>query len=323
MDFCNKGDYVVYRDGKRKIFGSIRHVDDKERVYKILPEKLRGSDNEERFEVGFDDIIAYLGPNPEFGSVYGQKTEVLIDEYESKTWGRIEIYRSINEEEMDAINTGLKAAVKLMKEHGVARWLPINSLEIRNPRGKWAGLYRKSKDEQSIVYMPKHIEAAETCDLMLHEGGHGFWFNNVPAKVRARWVELYRDMVELHNYTHDEVLAVCQAFAESDGSCDDFASSLEDNNEQIIFGEFLAYVKNTHLLDVEDLDYLKLIEADLTNLFPDEGIVLTDQIGLPTEYSGVNTRELFAESFRIYVGGGKLPERLKKAMEKTIQLQVG
>lgn len=314
-----KGDYIVAKTGRKKFFGLVKNVNDTEKELSVVIVKDIGTEKEEKIPVMFEDVLAWLGNKPLYGSVYGQKVELLKEELETKHWGTVSVYRELDDIQRDSIQTGFRAAHKLIKD-AAATAKALDFISLRMPRGKYAGMYKKVGDEHGFDLFPKDefLTSASFCDLLLHEHGHTVWYTRVPKKLKGSWVKLYHSLLVKRDISSKTALGVWEEFSLHEGTVQEFLSEREEVDVYIM-NDYLSYVYDKNKLDEEDLNSFKENGGDLLSLVPDTGLVFSEQEGLPTDYAGVNTREFFAESFRLYLGGGALDKRVQKAMKKTLE----
>ena len=99
----------------------------------------------------------------------------------------------------------------------------------------------------------------------------------------------------------------------------DFKSTLAEE-EALAYKWILRTIQSVHGLSVKELDFL--FEAgmldDIKKLWPVRTIPRKELEPIVSEYATKNYKELFAETFAFYFTKKKLPEPLKRLLEKSM-----
>jgi hypothetical protein len=279
-------------------------------------------------------IIANLGPKPVPGTAYGLRVEPWRKTRVHDFWGDVHVFRSMPKEESKALKLALDSQAEFFTRKGLGFFAPLN-VEIRPPRGKYAGTYQytgKEDVKDTLTLSPKSfgeptkqqevVKARKWIEyLICHEGAHGVWYRGCSNKIKARWIKAYHSTHILSSTSVSEVIKLGKSFVKAGVAIPDFRSDL-DEDQQNLFDACVSWIKDYHslnskhlrvLIDTHDFDAIK-------KLWPQENILDSDfEIPLG-EYASTNPEEFFAEAFSLYFATGmKIPRNIEKLLLKTTQ----
>ena len=313
-------DYVIVQENNKRNLIKITGAKKDGKTFYGVHERKRIHDNPEEIEIQIEDIVANLGKEPVYGSVYGCSTEIYRNKKKLDGWGHVYFYRKMEKEELKELRNSMAAVHKEMQELGLE--LHPFDTEIRESRGKWAGFYKyrpKKVDGVStdlICLKPKTFDNLKP--LLYHELGHSVWYRRLTPDVQARWILNYHKALELQTVSKKEIDDLVGDFVESRLMCKEFKNTLGERQE-MIFEQCLDFVDGTHLLNSHHLDTLIASEHDISGYFNIDDVKLTDMRLILTEYAQVSPEEFFAEAFSLHMSGSILPKSLRELMEKTIK----
>lgn len=318
-----KGKYVVYRHGERGFrWGRVSGSDDKQMWG--VNERGLPYETDSNFEVPLKDLVSVLGRNPVFGTSYGQKIEPFLKTIEVDGWGQLHLFVKLQDEDRDALKTGLKKALSKLKYHGLTGFLPVD-IEVRNPRGRWAGMYQfQPKEERDTILL--HPKAWQNVPLLLlHEAAHGVWFRLMGKKAKSKWIELYHHYVKVKDCDSRVVRELRTNFCGQDvEGIKDFRGQLEEDVVPV-FDACIEHIQTHHSLNVKALDML-ILSGDgkfVSNLWPTSQVLHTDYEYPVSEYAATKPEEFFAEAVSMYLTGTKFPSRISSLIENTLRQVAG
>lgn len=322
-----KDQYVVYRSGEKTCsWGLVTHTDGKN--VSGIDEKglpyVEGSDH--MFEVPVKDVVAVLGKKPRFGNAYGCKIEPFLKTVEHGHWGSLHFFIRMADADKEKLKTSLNTVAKKLQRNGLSGFMPID-IEIRNPMGRWAGSYKFFPKEGERDTMKLHPKTWDQPDYLLyHEAGHGVWFRLMSKKAKAAWIELYHAYVKVAECNPRTVRTLKTDFCKQDTErVQDFRGQL-DENDALVFDACIDHITSTHSLSVDHLNTLILSGrgAIVGSLWPTIQVLHTDYEYPISDYASTRPEEFFAEAFAYhFTGTQKLPDRIAKLLEKTLQRVAG
>ena len=321
-----KDDYVVAEDsGKPKL---VRVISNRNGAIKG---KHEFKDQEVDIEVDVSDVKANLGPNPQIGSVYGVKTERLLDVTETKPISVIEWYFNSTDEAKQHVHDGILAGAKLLKKHDLHRLLKIVKGKVtfntaKRLQGKTViGTYQcrgGTQDNPDVLTVKYHPDIVKTIPyLICHEAGHGIWARLMPTHIKVRWMREFWQRSEIKEIEADTVAeAIKLAVKER-------SIWVTDADLQYPLDIALANVEAATGLRKQDI-YL-LLQHDLPLAKAVLGPWRTypsfdaERDVLVTDYANTNVEEFWCESLASYCTGLSLPEYLHELMDDTLAAVAG
>jgi hypothetical protein len=262
-----------------------------------------------------NNIIANLGPTPKPGNAYGCKIEPWVKNIITKGYGDIQQFLPLDAPFEARLLKRLFKMKTTLKEFGVSG-LQFK-LELREPKGKYAGWYKSGKGDHVMALMPQQGWESEEIDYVIaHEYGHAWWYQRMGEKRRLRWIRKYYELVQVQEAFDKELKQMLEDL-QSAGDVKSFQKDLDEETKET-FKSVLQYLKRVHKITPLHLNLLVLNQDDFSSIWP-----ATTQIGKPkahlTEYATVSPEELFAEAFAFHVTGKKIPKDLVVLMEKSLK----
>jgi len=282
-----------------------------------LVEKTRLKDDPEYITVQKEDVVVNLGLNPPMGTVYGNSVEPYYGSKESD-WGSIHFFRDFDKKEKTLMKKALSTCYSDLEKRALTAFLPIN-IEIRHPKGNYAGMYRYTSKENVrdlMVLRPAGFDDTYLREIIYHESAHGIWYVMVPKKLKARWIKSYQDYVVLSKATVKQMRDIGKELEQA-GSIKDFRTGLSEE-EDTLLSACLGFVYDTYFLTKDNLDVLLSCSQSIKEYWPRQPMDLPDIETPIGEYAGKNVEEFFAEAFRIHLIGKGLPSHLEKLIKTTL-----
>lgn len=314
----NRDDYIAVIVGKKPAL-CFAHNPQRSSAYLV---STLDTDEPQVVEYSNETLLANFGPKPKFGKAYGFDIEPKLGEFDSEI-GHVNLYRELNDAERKAVTSAIRVVHKRFAQKGVADIFPITEINIRNPKGKWAGSYKVVfKDgvhKDTVQLHPKIIEDAKyNLYIFAHEAGHAIWYRKLNDKYRALWLELYNAGVKVDHAKKQQMGELYKSLLDSQLSVREFMKDVEEDDAKL-FREALSYLKKYHKLTPEDVNLLLNNNSRvLGEIWPQYGT--TADIGsLVSEYACVSPSELFAESCAFYFSGKILPKSVKSLLDKTLK----
>ena len=272
-----------------------------------------------------EKVVANLGPNPKHGSAFGVEIAPYVNSLTSKNFGKIDIYRKLDEKEIKALKRAMKNVFPKLQEHRCDISLPIR-FKIKPAKGKYAGYFKmitRKKDNHVMDYIclqpqvmtdPLYLEY-----VIAHEVAHSLWFRAVPDNLKAKWVKLYRKRLVLIDVKNKELEALGNEIMSYEGSIKDYMKEMAEEDTNEIIKEVLSWIKKRHRMSGRDLRLLQDHASDvIMELWPSHA-ELTKGKNDPTEYAMKNVEEFFAESVALQVTGKRLAKDIQKALSVTLK----
>jgi hypothetical protein len=252
----------------KKVYGKV--IDLKPKTLTVAAVK-----NGKRFEkVPTENVLALLGRIPAPGRVYGQKTEF------PQNVRTIEGQQVVFYHHLDAGDEKeLEDTLKKMKPLFQRLKLQVE-FAIRPKSGGKVYSYKSKKVKKETVGVislypnafSDPIMSLEEC--IAHEMFVCTWFQKLERKQKVRWIEVWRNYVNLTNMDVGKVEKVSQAFMKSGKSTKEFLEGLKEEHEIDLFKRLVVWIKQVHQLSKNNVDALSQ-EGKLTkDLFPDQKVVL-------------------------------------------------
>lgn len=305
-------DYVIVADGNKKQLVKIVKVSKDEIL--VIPEALRSEDHKEYKPIDPNNIIANLGANPKSGSVYGNNVEIFRKTIEVDYWGEVKLFLYLKKDELKIFKKALKHCALALEKLKIE--LDEFTTEIREPKGKWSGMYRyRSKKADVMQLRPKDFEDLEY--LIFHELGHAIWYRKTSDKTKARWILQYQKAIILNKVSPQHIKNILGEFFESRLTCNQFKRSLLED-DVVIFKHCLDYAEEKHLLTPQHIDLLINEDKNVSKFFSIEDIKIRDIELVLTQYASESVEEFFAEAFALHACGKILPKKLKSLMDSTL-----
>lgn len=309
-------DYVVVGSPK-KAFLQVTHVDADEQLFEArVPRK---ESTVETYK--YSDLIAALGPNPPKGTVFGCNTERFYRSSESD-FGTVDWYYKPDKETRKIVTNSLSKIWGKLVGLDAHHFAPI-SVEVRLPRGKYAGSYRYTSSEEKLDILTLHpneeMLTTQMDYVVAHECGHGVWYNMLSDSIHAQWIDLYEKAVKVEKVSDKDLKFVVSRMTpdDSNGGLVSAVRGQLDEGHVAIFDELVYHASQYHNLSLDELDVLSKEGYDVTKFFPGHAHI-SDIEATITEYGGTNVREFFAEAFAYHVVGMKLPKSVMPMVKNTL-----
>jgi hypothetical protein len=315
-------DYIIVKVGKKNEL-AFAHSPKRNTAY---IERTMNTDAPVTFEYDGNTLIANLGKDPIPGKCFGVDIQPHYGTIDSPM-GPMHMFRKLTEEEKEAIRIAQKKVVKKLEGLELGKLFPFTSLEVHNPRGRWAGSYQVSFKSGEAVDKVKIM--AKILDdqiynqyVFAHECGHGVWYRYVPERIRSLWLEQYNAMTAVTKAKKSELADQYQSLVASGLSIRDFQRDLE-GDELAMFKEALAYLKKVHKMTPEDVNVLLNQNSTvLAEIWPTSASISNaDSLAaLHGPYAATSVQEMFAEIFAAHLKGDHVGKTLTKLLEKTLKV---
>jgi hypothetical protein len=330
MPSCKEGDFVIFRDvKKRKQLLQVSGVDGE--VISGTLDKGRAYDPKQaQFHV--KDLMAVLGPKPEHGSAYGVNIEPYYRTLKHEHWGDIHLFMRLTKAQWVAIKAGLDRAYKDLQKNKLHGLIDAGnlSIEIRPPKGKNFGMYyyvQRGEEAKDRFIIRARDEGPENepdlyRELAHHEMGHGLTWRGMTKKMRARWIRLHAEFCNFTEHSADDVKSMGQRFFKSLANVRAFRDTLETDEEIVLFDTCLSQIAADYRCTAKDIDWL--LEGDdldtVKAMWPQQELRYTEFEEALGDYAMKNWREFIAEAFRIKHTKTAMPKRIDALMNKVIEM---
>ena len=309
-----KSEYAIIKAGGKFLLIRCSSEDGNSYTGVLQGKKKKSDDAPEELKFSSRDVACCLGKAPAFGSAFGVKIEPLVKIEPHQYWGEVHTYVRLDEGQTAEVGSELKKFRAALKEKRVSGVKPI--LELRNPSGKMAGMYKyRPREEQDVMIIRVQEDLAEFQYVLAHEYGHGVWFRMMQRATRLKWIKLfhaYITMLEADESDLDHLLDEVQ----SQQSVSSAQKSLEEH-DQILLKECLRNVHRIHGLSKMHLEMMLEAGDSIEEYWP-QSIELSEKEIALTDYARKAPEELFAESFAFWFIGRKLPKRIQALMDTTL-----
>jgi hypothetical protein len=311
---------IVQVNNKRNLVKVLKCEDES---FTGVYERHRIQESPEEVQFQYEDVVANLGTDPVFGSVYGCSTEIYRKKKKLDGWGSVVFYRDISKEELKVLRQSLLEVTAEIRATGIE--LHPFDTDIKEARGRYDGFYKfrpKKVDGVStdlITLKPKTFDNLKP--LLHHEIGHSVWYRRLPADIHAKWILAYHKAIELQSVSKTEIDEIIDDFVASNTMCKDFKHTLNER-QVMIFDNCLDFVDAKHMLNVHHLDTLILSNHNISAYFNVDDVKLSDMRLILTEYAQESPEEFFAEAFRLQMTGAILPKSLRDLMIKSLKKAV-
>lgn len=314
-----KDSYIIVRVGAKCKLG-FAHNPERNSCY--IEETLQ-LDEPEVFEYDEKTLIACLGKKPAVGTVFGVHVEPHRSSTEHEI-GPLHFYRRMKAAEKKALRFGLDGALKLFKSYGLDSIFPIWRIEVRNAKGKYAGMYKyKRKDGEttdSVVLHPVTFEDPKyNIYIMCHELAHALWYRRVPDDLRTRWLTMYNSYIQVSKAKKDQLEGMLKALVSSQVSVREFGRDCEED-DKVLFKEALTYLKRHHKLTPEDVNLLLYHNSQVLGEIWPTAASLSESDQPISAYAATNVHEFFAEAISYKLTGRQVPKKIDKLVERTFKV---
>lgn len=281
--------------------------------HRFDPDKMRED------EIEAQQIVLNLGPTPRCGTVYGCRVEPYSHSVETDSWGEIRFFRQMDKTEQGALRKALKFVYADLQKRASIDFLPLIAIEIRHKQGKYAGTYNYRSDVgDTMVLMPEFFEPGYLREILYHECGHGIFHRLVDPELQAQWIKLFCSTVKLGSYPKQKVVAAYDYLKDQELIEDCYDALEEDEEAATIFELCLDYVRGSYGLKNRDINTLLSRGLFDESYWPSHEMDSYDQ-DLPVgDYAGKSYSESFAECFRLFMIGHKVPKAWAQLMQKTL-----
>jgi hypothetical protein len=316
-------DYVILKIEKSKSLAQIEKVSG-DKITATLEQRRYERPITEEFFV--KDIIAVLGARPQPGSVHGVTVEPYWKTVDHSMWGPVRLFHRMKKETWKSINEGLTLAYRLLEKKGLTGFIEEGNLtiSIKPSRGKNLGMYYyRQKGDQSNDELMFRVQETQHKSLykevILHEAGHGIYYRLFTAAQRASWIKAHVRYCSFIKHEAAIVQTLGKKFIKSGMHPLSFASELDEQEEAIFHLAYKEMCSNYRLKKkhVEEIISSGKIE-ELQMMWPKTDIRYPEFEEVIGSYASTNAEELFAEAFRLYMTGVKLPKFLNAPMERHL-----
>jgi hypothetical protein len=310
------------------------------KAYKVVDDEVYGFLEDptphlkrEKITVTKDQVILNLGPTPAKGSVYGfDVSDLYLGAKQHDSFGDVHFFVKPPKEQRAKMSESMDRIARRLRKIGLENLLnlPI-AFEVRNKRGKYAGMFHMSKDADK---KPHRIELFPDADvpsydyLLAHELGHPLHMVVLKdhRKLNADWIRLYNQSIRPRVIERERVIQLRKALAaqeEAPGSWGRALVAEEGDEAKAELKLIFRWISQVHSLTVQELDQLWDEgdgKNDVVELWPTTELKSKDIKPLVSEYSTVSPKELFAEAMAYDLTGRELPKQVKKLLERSYAL---
>ena len=283
-------------------------------------------------ELKTKDVMVNLGPTPKPGKVYNIDVSNLYrTSVNHDWWGSIHFYVKLDKAILKLLRNSLDRTAKVLDKAGLEAFVDKSDIEIRAPKGKWAGMYHHNPKQRSLTwYAPEKCGgAADIMDyIVYHEFGHCVRFNGVTGnKIRQKWLRLYQKSIKPVVIPSKACDAMWKKLEEQQDADDEvgFGEALhnisgEDEKYERALKVILKWLKQVQHLRPKDLDLAwKARDLEyLRDVWPTSAIDSSDLKPEVSEYATVNVEELFAECFAFHFTKKQIPSSYEDLLDKSI-----
>ncbi len=322
MEEIRPKDYVVGTlEGKPSLIRVLRTSEDV--IFGVHEYK----DEESKVQVRLEDVRANLGRRPHIGTVYGAKTERLIDVDDFDPFFQLEWYFDANQKEKKAVLEGLATGVKNVNNMGLGKVMEVCKVKVvlntaKNLTSKTTiGTYRRmlgtreSPDEITVRYHADSV--AVTPYLLAHEVGHGVWRRLLSVDTQVAWIKAFAERSEVEWFDSEQVGEVIRAMVSQETT----RPQVEDEHAPYIIDWVLSTLRSlTNLRPIDVHTLLRHDKAAAKRLLGDwrSWSVPTAELDTAvTEYANTNPEECFCECLALRSVGKGLPDYIKDLWNET------
>lgn len=286
-------------------------------TFKGVVEKEKEVDGKSATVLNFEkgDVMAVLGKKPKVGKVYGLNIEPLVRREHYNFWGDARIYNWFDDEQLKMLKRALEEAYHVLKKQRVAGPFKVE-LEVRQPQGKFAGMYKHRPKADTDILIIKPEKAMEDLRyIIFHEYAHGIWYRMMTPRMRLQWVKLYHKYITLQEIKEKELKGIL-GDVESLGSVRAFMREC-DEETKVQMKEILKHIMNVHSLSVSHLEMLLEDGESLSEYWP-SNIEMSEKEVAITDYARKSPEEFFAETIAHKFDGRKVPKAVEELYTKTM-----
>ncbi|QDH83424.1 hypothetical protein [Achromobacter phage Motura] len=322
-------DYVLVKQANGKPFLLKAEKVTSETVTGVVVKNCHIPGKKQVLDVPRSDCFANMGDEPEPGKAYGVDLEVYRGRKDHHEFGIQNFFYKPKKDVTKQYLKMLDVASKKLKAAGFGKMLNDEIIwELYKHKGqKWAGFYYPRKGDTIPPRIKLYLEinggvAKDYIGYVYHEFGHhlhsAYLMEN--TKMDARWIQLFNTSVKVVNINKSLCEQLLQALLDGETRPSKFKGDIEDDELKLAYQWVLRTIQQNHAISVRELD--RLFEADFKSdieaLWPKHHIRKKDLEPIVSDYATTNYRELFAESFRMYMEGIKLPKNVHSLLEKTL-----
>lgn len=310
----NKKDYLVVLNPETNKKVLVKVIDSKKQTAKVVDKTAAFSGTKQIITYDEDTVLAWLGPNPKYGNVFGVKVEPYINKLELKPYDTIYLFRDLNTTEENLLLKDLKACADKMRQLKLDGIFPLE-VEVREKSGMYVGLAKvqyNGEDIEKIMTLKPHSFSDSLRPTIYHEFGHFIWDLFLTEKYKAKWTRLYVNNVKVKT-ANSHIIENITADVKKNG-----ISIVEDYSDDysLVSDAIIDYITDYHTLTYKQLLLLSNQGYDVTEYFPTH-VELVDHETTITDYADKSVEEYFAEAFSFYMTGQKLPKKVNLLMNKT------
>lgn len=309
------GDYIIVDvEGKKKLC-KITNVKANKAV--VADKSSSHSSTSQFVEYDNSTLLAWLGSNPQSGSVYGVKVEPYYKKLPLDPYERVLFFRKTNKEERHYLLKDLQYCAKKAKAKGFGWIFPLE-VEVRNPRGKTYGMASYYTDdsgtEHSLMQLFPHDFSESMKETIFHEFGHFIWNARVGENFKALWLELYSSAYDVFKADKKILATVKKDFKDSGPRItEEYTEEYEEVAEKV-----LDFIEEYHGLNYKNLCTLYDNGFDIIQYFPTR-VQLLKHTTLVTEYADKNVEEFFAETFKLYMTKEHIIPKVESLLKSTLK----
>lgn len=285
--------------------------------FKGVVEKEKEVDGKSATVLTFEknDVMAVIGKKPKVGKVYGLNIEPLVRREHYRFWGDARIYNWFDDEQSKLLKAALEEAYHVLKKLRVAGPFKVE-LEVRQPQGKFAGMYKHRPKADTDILIIKPEKAMEDLRyIIFHEYAHGIWYRMMTPKMRLSWVKMYHKYITLQEIKSKELKDILGE-VESLGSIRAFMREC-DEDTKLQLKEIVKHITNIHSLSVSHLEMLMEDGESLSEYWP-SNIEMSEKEVAITDYARKSPEEFFAEAIAHKFSDRKLPKAIEELYAKTM-----
>lgn len=298
-----------------------------ERFKGVISLERRAVYGDDSFKVEFSDsdVVANLGPSPNFGKVYNSDVEPYFRSIKHPLFKiPMAVMVDLSPKEEETIKKAVSKLGKTAKKFGFLSYIRNIKISIKPGLNKVAGLWMVNKDEgeKIVLFVPRMTSQFQHFGLpydyvFFHEIGHHFWNMYMVDEEKARWVTLYRKALEVEEVSSTSVLRH-RAGLEEAGSIKGYKKELDEANKKE-FSEILKNSVKTFSVRPTEIDALLAAKQGLSKFWITNPVQLSQSDFLITEYARKNSQELFCECVAHLFAEMEMPERLLKITTNQVR----
>ena len=328
-----QGDYVLYqeRNEHNKVSSSLIKVTSvKNDTVKGIVERVPHL-QPSIVSIPTDDVKVNFGSKLPEGVAFGVDLSAVYRGKKSHdTFGDVHFFTKVSKDQGERLWKAFDRVSSKLAKHRLDGLLSLpTAVEVHKPRGKYAGWFKRSNDPDTIPHRIAYTFQPNVSTIeyvVAHELGHLAEAHILRHHKEhwAKWIRLYNasispvvlSVADQKQYKKDLLQVASEGLP-----LKKWLSSL-DVEERRKANTILGWIRKVHSLSVEELDTLvgSEEEQEIHSVWPCEVITTKGVAPLVTEYATLNVKELWAESFALYLCGKELPKEVTKLLEKALSI---